>query len=126
MLLMGKVKDEVAHILDFNETCCIWIVLHPGLSELITSLLADSSLLLLRRHELTFQDDSYEQVQEDDANDENEANEVGVCDNCATAIDTIFLSIFKRLRVFALEKHISLSCTVIHDLVPAFTSGDSE
>ena len=63
--LLNQVHDQVQQVFDFDHASCIMVVLGPFLVEELSGQIGDSGFLLLGRLQLTFQNDSDEQIQED-------------------------------------------------------------
>jgi len=82
--------------------------------------------LLLRGLKLALEDDRNKEVKEDEADNHDETREVGICYHGSTAIDSITLLIIITLIMRAPEKGFSRPCTIVHDILPAFTSCDTE
>ena len=90
-LFRYEVHDQVFERVDVHEALALGVVLAPRFGEGIEALLADTNILLLGGRCETLKNDSYKEVEEDEADDEKEGDEVEVGRAAATALDPHFL-----------------------------------
>ena len=90
-LFRDEVHDQVFERVDVHEALPLGVVLAPHSSEGVEALLADPYILLLGGRCEALKNDSYEEIEENEADDEKEGDKVEVGRAATTALDPHFL-----------------------------------
>ena len=88
-LFQSQVNDELLNVVKFNETRGLGIVDLPALYEDLDGFIGDAHAFFHARVAKTFEDDSYEHVEEDDRANDYEADEEESADGVPAALGTV-------------------------------------
>jgi len=91
--------------------------------------LIDFEVFLVLRSVEAFKDNGHEQIEENEGNDHHKTYEVEVGDGRISTFqvgEVIFFEAFIILGFHAFEDNRTLSCTIVHQLMPRFSCGHSE